>query len=111
MIGVERVARDARQHPLLPLHGKSPGGRDNRLVHHSQPGKAEAITKAGADRVLIALVRCHPESMPDQESDEFDWKSIQPFIVPSPRSLWPEEVRDLTPWVLGNLGDLGRELG
>jgi hypothetical protein len=49
--------------------------------------------------------------MPDREPDELDWNSIQPFIVPSPRSLWPKEVQDLTPWVFGNLGELGHKLG
>ena len=49
--------------------------------------------------------------MPDPEPDEFDWESIQPFVLASPRSLWPNEVQDLTPWVLGKLGELGHQLG
>lgn len=49
--------------------------------------------------------------MPDLEPGEFDWESIRPFVLASPRSLWPSEVRDLTPWVLGKLGELGHQLG
>jgi hypothetical protein len=47
--------------------------------------------------------------MPDLEPDEFD--DLQPFVISSPRSLWPKEVRDLTPWVLGHLDELGHKLG
>lgn len=50
--------------------------------------------------------------MPVPEPDKFDLDFIQrPFVLYSPRSLWPKEVQDLTPWVLGNLDELGRELG
>ena len=49
--------------------------------------------------------------MPDSEPDEFDRESIELSVVRSARSLWPSEVRDLTPWVLENLDELGHKLG
>jgi hypothetical protein len=50
--------------------------------------------------------------MPVPEPDKFDLDFIQrPSFLYPPRSLWPREVQDLTPWVLGNLDELGRELG
>jgi hypothetical protein len=49
--------------------------------------------------------------MPDSEPDEFGLNSVELFAYHSPRFLWPNEVRDLTPWVLENLDELGRELG
>ena len=50
---MERVARDARRHPLLPLHAMGPAGGMTVLSTTRKPGEAEAVTKAGADHVLI----------------------------------------------------------
>jgi hypothetical protein len=49
--------------------------------------------------------------MPSSESGKIDWASIEVSSVASARSKWPDEVRDLTPWVVSNLGDLGKKLG
>jgi hypothetical protein len=49
--------------------------------------------------------------MPGSEPHEFDWSSIEPSLVGSGRDKWPSEVRDLTPWVIENLADLGQALG
>lgn len=49
--------------------------------------------------------------MPDSDADEFDWESIEASAVGSAKQHWPSEVRDLTPWVLENLHELGQELG
>src|SRR5258708_24688241 len=43
--------------------------------------------------------------------DSFDWDSVESRVINSARRRWPSEIRDLTPWVLEHLGDLGRELG
>ena len=47
--------------------------------------------------------------MQDSEPDEFD--DLEPYVILSARSRWPHEVRDLTPWVLAHLEELGNELG
>jgi hypothetical protein len=49
--------------------------------------------------------------MPNSEPDEIDWITVKASTVGSGRQQWPSEVRDLTPWVLDHLDDLGNELG
>jgi len=40
-----------------------------------------------------------------------DWASLQATAISPARVRWPNEVRDLTPWVINGLSDLGTLLG
>ena len=49
-----------------------------------------------------------PDPKPEESQQE---RRLKIFITSAARALWPHEVRDLTPWVLENLEELGRKLG
>jgi hypothetical protein len=61
--------------------------------------------------MAVASCGCHPRTMPSSEEDEIDYSAIQVSYVGSARRQWPSEVKDLSPWVRENLGELGRQLG
>lgn len=48
--------------------------------------------------------------MPTGESP-FDWSEVRSSAIGSPKQMWPDEERDLTPWVVDHLDELGGKLG
>jgi hypothetical protein len=49
--------------------------------------------------------------MTSQSRDEIDWSSVRHCLILPARGMWPDEVRDLTPWVIANLDALGEKIG
>lgn len=49
--------------------------------------------------------------MPDSEDSEFLFGAVEARLISDGTDLFPSEVGDLSPWVLENLDELGRQLG
>jgi hypothetical protein len=72
------------------------------------PGSRSALREMA---IAFSAYACHPRCMPDSESSEVLFGAVDARLVGDATELFPSEVRDLSPWVLENLDELGRQLG